>query len=104
MVAIYRFSLLLAVFVLAGAAVLVASNLAFLAPGMGNGGAFLAALSMGAVLLALIIGTPLAWFAAGVSFVWQDAMPEGRFYNYWMPIIVALPGTSLLAVVAWSSI
>ena len=103
MVVIYRISLLLAVFVLAGAAVFVASNLASLAPGMGDGGAFLAVLSLGAVLLALIIATPLAWFAACVSFVWQDAMPEGRFYNYWMPVIVALPGTSLL-VVAWLGI
>ena len=104
MIMIYRISLLLAVFVLAGAAVFVSSNFAWLAAGTGNGGAFLVGLSLGAVLLALIIATTLAWFAACVSFVWQDAMPKGRFYRYWMPVIVALPGTSLLVVAAWLSL
>lgn len=104
MVGLYRVSLLMAVTALAGAVALVAVNVASLSPGMGNGGSFLVALSLGAVLMALTVATPLAWLAAGVSFIWQEVMPEGRLYHYSVPVALALPGTLLLLVAAWSSI
>lgn len=104
MVIVYRVNLAVALGALIAALLLVANNLATLSPEMGNGGAFLAALSMGVVLVALAVATPLAWLGAAISYVWQEAMPEGVLYHYSVPLIVALPGTSLLLAAAWLSI
>ncbi|TBW47621.1 hypothetical protein EZI54_22390 [Marinobacter halodurans] len=104
MVGVYKFCLAAAMVAFVGATTFAVINLSTLPPGGGNGGAFLAALSFGVGLLGLTIATPLAWIAAGISYVCRGAMPKGALWHYAVPTVVALPGTVLLLVVAWSSI
>ena len=104
MVGIYKFCLVSAVVAFVGSIAFAVINIATLSPASGNGGAFLAALSLGAVLLGLALATPLAWIAASISYIWQEDMPKGALCHYAVPTTVALPGTVLLLVAAWSSI
>ncbi|WP_044618997.1 hypothetical protein [Gynuella sunshinyii] len=104
MIGIYRVSLALSALILVCGAAFVVAQLISLTPDVGNGGAFLATLSLGVGLVALVFATPLAWLAAGVSFVMQEDMPKGLVYHYLVPVAVAAPGTLLLVAAAWASI
>lgn len=78
MVTIYRINLAVAVGALIAALHRGKSNnLATLSPEMGNGGAFFAVLSMGAVLVALAVATPLAWLGAAISICGKKLCHKG---------------------------
>lgn len=104
MVGIYRFCLASALVVLVGAITLAIINLTTVNPDSGNGGAFSAALSFGVVSIGLAIGTPLAWIAAGISYIWREAMPKKALCHYAVPTVMAFPGTLLFLVAAWTNI
>ena len=69
-----------------------------LEPDMGNGGAFLFSLVLGISLVGLSVITVSSWIAASISYVWHDFLPLKRFYSYWCPLILSLPGTAFLLV------
>ncbi|MEQ5836371.1 hypothetical protein [Marinobacter sp. NFXS9] len=103
MVGVYRFCLASALVVFVGTITLAIIGLT-VNPDSGNGGAFSAALSFGVVSIGLAIGTPPAWIAAGISYICQEDMPQGALSHYAVPTVMALPGTLLFLVAAWTSI
>jgi len=103
-ISLYRSSIFLVIVSLSAALLMIAAKLAFVSPGMGNGGAFLVALSIAVVLIALTMATLAAWFAAAISFIWKESMPQAAIYHFAFPFFLSLPGTGLLMVAAWSII
>ena len=69
---------------------------------MGNAGGFIAGLSMAAVLVALVIVTPVASVTAGVSYVFQDKLPATKYYSYWLPLSFTTPAVAALVFIAGS--
>ncbi len=104
MVSLYRFNLALIVGLYLAAFWVAGTSFSSMSPGMDNGGAFLAALGMGAILAVFAVATPLAWFSAAVSFIWQESMPDSFLYHFTVPVFLASPGTCLLVAAAWSSV
>jgi hypothetical protein len=99
-VQIYKLCMGICISVAVVTALIVLSNYLSLEEGMGNAGGFLAGLSMAAVLIAVVIVTPVASIAAGVSFVFQDKLPATKYYSYWLPLSFTTPAVAALVFMA----
>jgi len=99
-VQIYKLCMGICISVAVVTVLFVLSNYSSLEEDMGNAGGFLAGLSMAAVLVAVVIVTPVASIAAGVSYVFQDKLPATKYYSYWLPLFFTTPAVAALVFIA----
>ena len=101
-VQIYKLCMGICIAVIVVTALFVLSNYVSLEGDMGNAGGFLAGVSIAAVVVAVVIVTPIASVAAGLSYIFQDKLPATKYYNYWLPVSFTVPAVAALLFMAGS--
>jgi len=96
LIQIYELCMTICIIAIVVTAIFLLSNLTKIEPDMGNGGSFLAGLSIAGGLLALVIITPLATIAASIGFIYEDILPNKIYYKYWLPASFTLPALFII--------
>lgn len=70
----------------------------------GHAGAFSGFLGLGAGLVGFILFTAFAGAAAIFAYLFEDRLPNRVYYKFWLPGLLAIPGSILLVYAASLSV